>query len=88
MPAIDLTKLRVQVLELIDQSSNPDSFCKSLELFLQHYKNYTLRNNNKYIGFDLPSYNTPSQVLSSITKELGKTVSTNPEIGLALATRL
>ena len=72
MPAIDLTKLRVQVRELIDQSSNPDSFCKSLEFFLQQYKNYTLRNEKKYIGLDLPSYNTPSQVLSSITKELGK----------------
>ena len=88
MPAIDLTKLREQVRELIDQSSNPDSFCRSLDFILQQYKNYTLRNEKKYIGSDLPSYNTPSQVLSSITKELRKNVSKNPEIGIALATRL
>ncbi|MFC2063683.1 DNA alkylation repair protein [Chloroflexota bacterium] len=73
---------------MIDQSSNPDSFCKSLDFLLQQYRNFTLRNEKKYFGLDLPSYNTPSQVLSSITKELGKNVSTNPEIGLALATRL
>jgi len=88
MPAIDLTKLRIRVRELVDQSSNPDTFFKSLELLLQYYKNYTLRVEKRNNGLNLPSYNTPPQVLTSIKKELGREVTTNPEIGLDLATRL
>ena len=88
MPAIDLTTLRIQIHELVDQSSNPDTFFESLSLLFEYYKNYTLRVEKKYIGLNLPSYNTPTQVLSFIGKELGKLVSTSPEIGLELATGL
>jgi len=88
MPAIDLTTLRIQIRELVDQSSDPDTFFESLVFLLEYYKNYTLRPEKKVIGLNVPSYNTPTQVLTSIEKELGKLVSTDPEIGLELTTRL
>jgi hypothetical protein len=88
MPAINLTKLRYQVQELMRQTSNPELFIKNLEDLFEFYKNYSLRVDKRYIGINLPKYNTPKQVIATIENELGKLLSTNPDLGLELATLL
>ncbi|MFC2028548.1 DNA alkylation repair protein [Chloroflexota bacterium] len=88
MPAIDLSKLRLQVRELVNHTSNPEIFLKNLQDLLEYYRNYSLKVEQKFFGSIFSRYQTPEQVLRTIKKELGKAVTKKPDTGLELATIL
>ncbi|MFN2215460.1 MAG: DNA alkylation repair protein [Anaerolineales bacterium] len=88
MPAINLTLLRTQVQELISKTTNPVNFIKELDELLAYYQNYSLRSDKSYPGINFPKYNTPKQVITFLENELGKSISSKPELGLELATLL
>ncbi len=88
MPAIDLTRLKKQSAKLISLYDQPDAFLHQIEEILEFYANRTLRVSQVIQRSNLPTYNTPRQVLLQIEKTIEKLANQNPEAAINLTKTL
>jgi hypothetical protein len=85
MPAIQLSRLRIQAAQLADLISQPEFFVRSLQTILDYYSDRTYRPGQSGKPPPLlPSYNVPPPVLRQILLELGPRLSVDQDTGLAL----
>ncbi len=88
MPAIDLTRLKKQSAKLVSLYDQPDAFLDQIEEILEFYANRTLRVNQVIQRSNLPTYNTPRQVLLQIENTIEKLGDQNPEAAINLTKTL
>lgn len=88
MPAIELTRLKIQSAKLINLFDQPSDFIMHLKTVLEYYKNRTLRVNPVTVAFNLPSYQTPRPVMMQIEKDLEKLGEQFPSAAIDLVTSL
>jgi hypothetical protein len=85
MPAIQLTRLRIQAAQLADLISQPTVFVRSLHIILDYYSDRTHRpGQSGEPPTLLPAYNVPPPVLRQILLELGPRLSGDQNTGLVL----
>jgi hypothetical protein len=85
MPAIQLSRLRIQAAQLADLISTPEIFVRSLKTILEFYSDRTHRPGQSGDPPPLlPTYNVPPPVLKQILQELGPRLSGDQENGLSL----
>ncbi len=89
MPAVQLTRLKMQSALLADSFSRPDAFVKGLKAMLEFYANRSHRPGQSGAPHPLlASYNVPPPVLRQVALELGPYIIANPEGALHLSDRL
>lgn len=88
MPAIDLSRLRIQVARLGENYNNQSGFVRELHELLEFYTNRTKRSSQIAQRIDLPSYHTPGPVLRKIERELVPRINQFPAQGVLLAKEL
>jgi hypothetical protein len=89
MPAVQLTRLKMQSALLADSFSRPDAFVKGLRAMLEFYANRSHRPGQSGAPHPLlASYNVPPPVLKQIALELGSYITANPEGAIRLSDRL
>lgn len=89
MPAIDLARLKKQVVRLADSFDRPQAFLQELHTILDFYVNRTLRTRQAVAPASvLETYRTPTLVLRHIEKELAPLAEANPNQALELADAL
>ena len=88
MPAIDLTRLKMQSAKLINLYDRPIDFLHHLENVLEYYRNRTLRVDPVSIKSDLPSYQTPRPVIQQIENDLEKLGEQSPSAAVELVISL
>ena len=89
MPAIQLSRLRIQTAQLADLVSQPEAFVRQLHMLLEDYSDRTHRPGRSAEPPPLmPAYNVPTPVLRQILLEIGPHLSNDQPTGLALCDRL
>lgn len=89
MPAIQLSRLKIQAARLAELIPTPEIFVRSLRTILDYYSDRTHRPGQSGEPPPLlPAYNVPSPVLRHILRELIPLLSTNQSQGLALCDAL
>jgi hypothetical protein len=89
MPAILLSRLKIQAARLADLTTQPDIFVRSLRGILDFYSDRTRRPGQSGEPPPLlPAYHVPSPVLRQIMLELAPQLSADQSKGLALSTAL
>src|SRR5215510_13061259 len=88
MPAIDLARLKKQTAQLADLFDQPPLFLREHREILDFYVNHSLRSQGVAPSSVLPTYRTPTVVLSQIETELGPVVAKQPIQALELADAL
>lgn len=89
MPAIQLSRLRIQTARLSNLVSQPDAFMRQLHILLDYYSDRTHRpGRSADPPALLPAYNVPAPVLRQILLEVGPHLSTDQSTGLELCDRL
>jgi hypothetical protein len=89
MPAINLTRLRIQSAKLMEDYNNPDLFLRELHNFFEFYANRTIRSGAVISPIVvLPSYRVPASVLRHLELEISGQAQNRPEETLALADKL
>jgi hypothetical protein len=89
MPAIDLARLKKQVIRLADLFDQPQAFLHELHDVLDFYVNRTLRSRRPVAPASvLETYHTPALVLRHIENELAPLARANPNQALELADTL
>jgi hypothetical protein len=89
MPAILLSRLKIQAARLAELIPNPDLFVRSLRTILEYYSDRTHRPGQSGEPPPLlPAYNVPSPILRQILLELTPQLSTNQSQGLTLCDAL
>ena len=89
MPAIQPTRLRFEVVSLVEQFDRPMEFLTSLHILLDFYADRTLRSSQVVDSAPLlNSYRVPKPVMRAIERELAPLVDADPEAALALADEL
>jgi len=89
MPAIDIARLKIQAVVLVEKFDQPPAFLKGFHEILDHYADRTMR-----IGVVaspvsvLPSYRAPQAVLRQIEMELAPLAGAFPEQAMALTDAL
>jgi hypothetical protein len=80
MPAINLTRLRIQTAKLMDKFGYPEEFIRELHNFFDFYADRTLRKSAVVSPISiLPSYRVPPPVMRHLEHELGARVQNDPE---------
>ena len=89
MPAIQLSRLRIQTAQLADLVSQPDVFVRQLHVLLEFYSDRTHRPGRSAEPPPLiPAYFVPVPVLRQILLEVAPCLSIDQPSGLALCDRL
>ena len=89
MPAIDLARLKKQVIRLADLFDQPEAFLHELHAVLDFYVNRTLRTRRPVAPASvLETYHTPALVLRHIENELAPLAKTRPDQAIELADAL
>lgn len=85
MPAIQLSRLRIQAAQLADLISQPEVFVRKFRAVLDFYSDRTHRPGQSGEPPPLlPAYNVPPPVLRQILLELGPRLAADQATGLAL----
>jgi len=89
MPAIDLTRLRIKIAELMEYFDQPTIFLRKLHEIFDFYADRTLRpGQNASPVTVLPTYRVPTPILRQIEMELTPQVYERVEESLTLADAL
>ena len=89
MPAIDISRLKVQAAVLVEKFDQPAVFLKELHQILDIYADRTIREGVVSSPVSvLPAYRAPQAVLRQIEMELGPLAATFPEQAMALTDNL
>jgi len=89
MPAIQLSRLRIQTAQLADLVSQPDAFVRQLHVLLEFYSDRTHHPGRSAEQPPLmPAYFVPGPVLRQILLQVAPRLSTDQPSGLALCDRL
>lgn len=89
MPAIQLSRLKIQAARLAELVPTPELFVRSLRTILEYYSDRTHRPGQSGEPPPLlPSFNVPSPVLRQVLRELAPALSTDQNQGLALCDAL
>jgi hypothetical protein len=70
MPAIDLSRLKIQAARLAEKFPEPETFLRELNETLDFYTNRTIRATQVVQRLSAPTYHTPPPVLRQIESEL------------------
>ncbi len=86
MPAIQLTRLRLQAAHLRDSFSRPEAFARGLRAMMEFYADRTHRPGQSGEPPPLiPAYHVPAPVLRQVFLELKPLIQESPASALALA---
>jgi hypothetical protein len=89
MPAINLSRLRIQTAKLMENFDNPPLFVRELKNLFEIYSDRTMRKGAVISPIMvLPAYRVPASVLRHLDLELGAQALIHPEQILALADHL
>jgi hypothetical protein len=89
MPAVNLSRLRIQSAKLIDLFDNPDAFLQELHNLFEHYADRTLRSGAIISPIIvLPSFHVPQSVIRHLQMEIGARAQIDPGRTLSLADKL
>lgn len=89
MPAIDLVRLRRQVLQLTEHFPDPQAFLGNLKLLLESYSLRAYRRGEtQRSALTLPTFRVPAPVLKQIHFELQEMAEADPDQALRLADAL
>lgn len=88
MPAIDIARLKIQSVSLVEKFDQPAAFLHDLHEILDLYADRTLRVGIAAPASVLRSYRAPQSVLKQIEFELAPLTSTFPEQSMALTDAL
>lgn len=89
MPAILLSRLKIQTVRLAELIPTPDLFARSLRTILEYYSDRTHRPGQSGEPPPLlPAYNVPHPVLRQILRELAPQLSVDQSKGLAICDAL
>lgn len=89
MPAIQLTRLRLQAAHLRDSFTRPEAFVRGLQAMLEFYTDHTHRSGQAGKPPPLiPAYHVPAPVLRQVLLELKPQISSEPERALLLSDSL
>lgn len=88
MPAISLSRLRVQAARLAEKFDDPAGFVMDLRALLELYQDRTRRVTQMVVRTSLPAFNTPAPVLRQILITLTAPVGERPLEAIALVDAL
>jgi hypothetical protein len=89
MPAIQMTRLRIQVARLLEHFYQPEIFARNLGELLDFYSDRARRPGRMVASQPIQKqYRVHPAVLKQITDELAPVCKTQPEVAAALADRL
>ena len=78
MPAIDLSRLKIQAAQLAGKFAEPEAFLHDLNEMLDFYTNRTIRATQVAQRISVPTYHTPRPVLRQIESELATLAENQP----------
>lgn len=78
MPAIQLSRLKIQAAQLAEKFMDPQAFIRDLNELLDLYTNRTFRATQTARRLSLPTYHTPAPVLRQIKTELAPLATSQP----------
>lgn len=84
MPAIDLSRLKLQAGALAENFGQPQVFLRQLLELLDFYTNRTRRASQVARRLSLPTFHTPTPVLRQVERELVPLADARPEAAAAL----
>jgi hypothetical protein len=84
MPAIDLTRLKIQAVRLAEKFAEPEAFLRVLNEMLDFYTNRTIRQAQVVQRLSATTYHTPRPVLRQIESELIPLAEGQPDQALNL----
>jgi hypothetical protein len=89
MPAVQLSRLKMQSALLADSFTRPEAFIKGLRAMLDYYANRSHRAGQSGAPPPLlPAYNVPPPVLKQVLQELIPRIRRDPEAALRLSNQL
>jgi hypothetical protein len=88
MPAIDLSRLKLQAGRLSEYFSQPAAYVRALLELLDFYTNRTMRASQVARRLSLPTYHTPVPVLRQVERELAPLADARPLESAALVPAL
>jgi hypothetical protein len=88
MPAIDLSRLKLQAARLSEKFGDPPAYVHELLEILDYYTNRTIRSTQVAQHLSLSTYRTPKPVLRQIEKELEPLANARPAEAVTLTAAL